>query len=390
MTKSKFMPSVVLGSICIAVALLLSVINMFTAPIIEAANDKKANAALLEVLPDGEDFETLDISGGKYPSEITAAYRETSGKGYVFQMTVTGYKSGLVIMCGIDADGKITGATYIASNETLSAEVGLGDRFVGFDKETISTDIIAGPTAKLTTEAYYRAIEAALNGYIVASGGSVDLRDPEQILNDSLNAALGTEGKTFEKWFAVEELTGVDAIYISDAGQVVKVGEEFVGFDLDSSVVGAPSEAAMQTATAALDTFKASKLNDVVLPEGTSRDVLSAKVTDSGNYVLELRASGYGKTDNYGSSGEYIKIKVAISADGKIISTLTTYQNESKNIGDACADPSYYEQYNGKDAQSVDSVSNISGATITSTGYKKAIKLAFETVELIKGGAANG
>ena len=390
MTKSKFMPSVVLGSICIAVALLLSVINMFTAPIIEAANDKKANAALLEVLPDGEDFETLDISGGKYPSEITAAYRETSGKGYVFQMTVTGYKSGLVIMCGIDAEGKITGATYIASNETLSAEVGLGDRFVGFDKETISTDIIAGPTAKLTTEAYYRAIEAALNGYIVASGGNVDLRDPEQILNDSLNAALGTEGKTFEKWFAVEELTGVDAIYISDAGQVVKVGEEFVGFDLDSSVVGAPSEAAVQTATAALDTFKASKLNDVVLPEGTSRDVLSAKVTDSGNYVLELRASGYGKTDNYGSSGEYIKIKVAISADGKIISTLTTYQNESKNIGDACADPSYYEQYNGKDAQSVDSVSNISGATITSTGYKKAIKLAFDTVELIKGGAANG
>lgn len=390
MTKSKLMPSVVLGSICIAVALLLSVVNLFTAPIIKEANDKKANEALLQVLPEGEEFEALDISGGKYPAEITAAYRETSGKGYVFQMTVTGYKSGLVIMCGIDAEGKIAGATYIASNETLSAEVGLGDKFVGYDKETINTDIIAGPTAKLTTEAYYRAVEAALDAYIVASGGTVDLRGPEQILADSLNAALGSEGKTFEKWFAVEELAGVDAIYLCDAGQVVKIGEEFVGFDLGGAAVGTPSAEKVQTAKAALEVFEASKLNAVTLPAGVSKNVLSAQVTDSGNYVLELRASGYGKTDNYGSSGEYIKIKVAISADGKIISTLTTYQNESENIGDACADPSYYEQYNGKTEQTYGDVPNISGATVTSTGYKEAIKLAFDTVELIKGGAANG
>ena len=37
MKKSNWMPSLVLGCICIVVALLLSVVNMVTAPIIEAA-----------------------------------------------------------------------------------------------------------------------------------------------------------------------------------------------------------------------------------------------------------------------------------------------------------------------------------------------------------------
>ena len=133
MVKNKIMPTFVLSAICVAVALLLSAVNIFTAPIIKAAQDEKANAALLEVLPDGGSFEAISVEG--YPEEVTAAYKASSG-GYVFQMTVTGYKPGLVIMCGIDADGKISGAKYILSNETLSAEVGLGDKFVGYDIDT--------------------------------------------------------------------------------------------------------------------------------------------------------------------------------------------------------------------------------------------------------------
>ncbi len=385
MTKSKIMPSVVLGSICIAVALLLAAVNMLTSPVIKAANDKKANAALIEVLPDGESFEQIAIEGAGYPPEITAAYRETTGKGYVFQMSVTGYKSGLVIMCGIDTDGKITGAKCIASNETLSAESELGGKYVGLDATTLNVDNVTGAT--LTSKAYRQAIEAALNAYIVANGGEVDLRTPEQILQDDLNAALGSEGKTFEKWFAVEELDGVSAIYYCDAGYVMAVGEEYVGLDRSGKATTEASEAAVAKAKAALAVYNASSLTELTLPDGVSKNVLSAHVTESGNYLLELRASGYGRSDGYHSSGEYIKIKVAISADGKIISTLTTYQNESKNIGDACADPSYYEQYNGKTQQSYTEVPNISGATVTSNGYREAIGLAFDTVELLKGGA---
>ena len=59
MKKQNIMPSVILGAICLTVALLLSCINMITGPIIEAAQNAAANEALLIVLPEGENFEEL-------------------------------------------------------------------------------------------------------------------------------------------------------------------------------------------------------------------------------------------------------------------------------------------------------------------------------------------
>ena len=162
MKMQKILPTLVLGVICLVVALLLAVANFVTTPIIEAAEKQKVQENLATVLPGGENFVEISVDG--LPSEVTNVFTEDNG-GYVFQMNVTGYKPGLVVMCGIDADGKITGATYVKSQETLSAEVGLGDKFVGYTSDTITTEIIAGPTAKKTTEAYYRAVEAALESF---------------------------------------------------------------------------------------------------------------------------------------------------------------------------------------------------------------------------------
>lgn len=160
MLKEKFTPTIVLLCICLAVALLLAGVNLITLPIIEKAQEQKLQDSLKKVMPMGEDF--VEISKDGLDTSVTKAFKEKNG-GYVFQIEVTGYKPGLVIVCGIDADGKITGADYIASSETLSAEVGLGDKFVGHTTDSITPDIIAGPTAKLTTNAYYKAIEIALS-----------------------------------------------------------------------------------------------------------------------------------------------------------------------------------------------------------------------------------
>lgn len=162
MLKKKLVPTITLATICLIVAMLLAVVNSVTKPKILRDQEKKVQDALSEVLPGGANF--VEISTDGMLGVVTKAFTEDGG-GYVFQMTVTGYKPGLIVMCGVDADGKITGAKYIASNETLSAEVGLGDKFVGHDKNSINVDIIAGPTAKLTTNAYYKAIESALEAY---------------------------------------------------------------------------------------------------------------------------------------------------------------------------------------------------------------------------------
>ncbi len=385
MLKEKIMPTVVLGSICLVVALLLSVVNMFTGPIIEKAQADKANAALTEVLPGGTNFTELPVEGAGFPASVTAAYKADNG--YVFRMTVTGYKPGLVIMCGIDNEGKIAGADYIASSETLYAEVGLGAKFVGYTKDTINTDIIAGPTAKLTTEAYYKAIEDALNAFIIANGGSVDLRDPAQILQDNCNAALGTEGVAFEKWFATAPMGEVSALYISDKGAVAVMGESFIGI-ADGAVVGEAGDAEKTAALAAYDAYKNEKLTEVAKPEGANKNVLKMYTAENGTVVIEMQAAGYGIMGDWHTSGEYITLKVAIDGEGKIISTLTTYQKESEAQGKTISSPEYYEQYNGKTASTYTEVETVAGATVSTTGYRNAIKQAFEAYELLKGGNA--
>ncbi len=167
--KSKLHPSIVLASICIIVALLLAAVNTVTAPIIELAQAKKIQQTLSKVMPTGENFAEIDTDG--LHECITAVYTEDNG-GYVFQMKVTGYKTGLIIMCGIDADGKITGAEYVSSSETLSAEVGLGEKYVGQTNYTFNPELITSATK--TTQAYADAIKAALDGYDIITEKEVE------------------------------------------------------------------------------------------------------------------------------------------------------------------------------------------------------------------------
>ena len=396
--KTKIMPIVVLSAICITVALLLSVVNMFTGPIIEAAMNDKANAALLEVLPDGKNFTELALDES-YPAAVDMAYKADGG--FVFQMTVTGKSSGLVIMCGIDEGGKIVATKVIANAETPAyAEKVFPNTdaaYKGMDMAGFEPYLVSGAT--LTSKAYSEAVKAALQAFAIANGGEVDLRTPEEILQDNLNLALGTEGKTFEKWFATEEI-GADALYITDGGVVALADGYYVGISADGNVstegVNAETgekqtigDGTYATVNSAYVVYSGATLTEVTLPEGAHKNVLAAYATESGNYVFELKAAGYGINGEWHTSGEYIKLKVAISSEGKIISTLTTYQSESEGIGDICANPDYYEQYNGKDAESYGSVENVAGATYTTSGYKKAIGYAFKAFELLKGGEVN-
>ena len=85
MKQNNLMPSVVLGTICIVVAFLLSAVNMITGPIIEEAQNAAAAKALLEVLPEGKDFKEIEITSD-YPASVTAGY--VADGGFVFRMNV--------------------------------------------------------------------------------------------------------------------------------------------------------------------------------------------------------------------------------------------------------------------------------------------------------------
>ena len=153
--KKHIMPSIVLGSICLVVALMLSLINSITAPRIEEAQNAAANEALLVVLPDGKNFEEITFDE-RYPSIVTAGYKADGG--FVFKMEVTGYRPGLVIMVGINEEGKIVAAKHIATNETYGVESELNNAYVGNTLDDISLILSSGATtAPMTSAAYHDA-----------------------------------------------------------------------------------------------------------------------------------------------------------------------------------------------------------------------------------------
>ena len=76
-----------------------------------------------------------------------------------------------------------------------------------------------------------------------------------------------------------------------------------------------------------------------------------------------------------------------MTAQGQIIDCLTVSQKETDGIGSVCADESFYGQFVGKTEETYEQIDAISGATMTTNGYKKAILRAFEAVKILEGGA---
>ena len=83
----KHIKSVVsLTAICAVVALLLSFSNYITAPIVAKQESDAVAKALLVVMPNGEDFELIDLASKELPATVTEAYSEKNG-GYVIAKT---------------------------------------------------------------------------------------------------------------------------------------------------------------------------------------------------------------------------------------------------------------------------------------------------------------
>lgn len=385
---------VVFVSICVVITLLLATTNFITAPIIQQNQNASANKALLEVMPNGSGFEAVDISSLTLPATVKEAYKETSGQGYVIKLVTKGYGSDMVIMCGVNAQGVVTGAVCLSSNETLGKEKTYGENFKDKDAAGVeAVDTLSGAT--LTTAGYKGAIKDALNSAIILGGGNVDIRTEEEILADNLNAALPEGENKFAPLFRIEELEGFEQmkIYYSEnnAGYVFQNGEEFIGVKADGTVVTEGVENT-ELYTDAVAKITASTLTDIDVSgyADIAKYVVSAKKTATGNFVIETKGAGYGikgGDEYHPASGEYIIVKVAITPDYKIIDCVTVFEAETDGLGDACADEKFYGQFVGKNDENFKEIDAISGATLTTNGYTQAIERAFTAVKTLKGGA---
>lgn len=390
---SKYIKNIsVFVGICVVITALLALTNAFAGPIIEKNQNAAANEALLEVMPEGTGFELVDLTTYELPATVVEAHKETAGLGYVIKLVTSGYGSDMVIMCGVKTDGVVTGAVCLSSNETLGKEKTYGENFTDKDAAGVdAVDTIAGATK--TTEAYKNAVKDALNAAIILGGGSVDIRTEEEILMDNLNGALPAGESTFVKMFLTEDLPGIDAVYgaENEMGHVVVIGETFIGVDVEGNVQtdgDGVDGAAAADAVAKLAGSTLTAIDLTAYPD-LANTVVSAAVTASGNYVVETKGAGYGikgGDEYHPASGEYIIVKVAIAPDGHIIDCVTVSEAETDGLGDACANESFYGQFDGKNETNYTEIDAISGATLTTNGYLQAIERAYAAVSQLKGG----
>ena len=402
--------------ICAVVSVALATVNGITAPIILDRQNQAAAGALLEVMPEGGTFEKLDLSGySTLPATVKEAHKASNG-GYVLQIEWSGFNPGNVTMVGVSADGKVTGTKTITVKDsggngkdsaTEIPNMDANGYYVGADINTIDgVDTVGGVT--VSTKAYRAAVKDALAAATILGGGSYV--SPEEMFQNNLNAALGTENATFTKHFFVEVVEGVDAIYVAEnnAGYVVIIGEEFIGVDVNGAVVGGVdsetnaitvSDENKATAEAAVATIKSTTDTDIDLTafEGLSKRIVSVKVTNAGVYVIDVEGEGFGikGEHHYMPSGKYILIRVAITSEGEIINCTTLEQYETNGLGAICGEEEYYGKFIGTTSENYveikdDLLGLIEGEPtigLTTNGYMKAIENAFAAVKTFEGGA---
>lgn len=118
----------------------------------------------------------------------------------------------------------------------------------------------------------------------------------------------------------------------------------------------------------------------VVLPGGSNFNELSVSglenivdAYEAGNgagYVI----TGIGK----GGYGGDLQVMAGIDKDGKITAVKLMDNNETTGIGSKTGEDAYTSQYKGKDSASLDEVTAISGASISSAAFKSAVSNIFQ------------
>ncbi len=117
------------------------------------------------------------------------------------------------------------------------------------------------------------------------------------------------------------------------------------------------------------------KLDVKDMPEG----VLEVyKGSDNSGYVFIVETKGYGGK---------IKFICGITNDGKMEAVKTLSHSETSGVGTKAVDNSsgYRDNFAGKTKDECDKVDTITGATISSTAFKRAVSTAFDAYDKIKG-----
>ena len=206
----------------------MAALNLYTGPIIAAKKAAAASGPLAEVMPGSAGFEEIDIATVEgLPAGVTKIHKENNGMGYVFEVTVnSGYQPGMVILCGINAEGKITGSKCTKTNDTYGLEEKLNGQYNGKTLDDVDLIIAAGASANsMTSKAYFEAIEIALQANVLVGGGELG---PEMVFKNMLPTLVPAFSKLKELEVTAENVVKAYATVNDGAfAYVMSEGENY-------------------------------------------------------------------------------------------------------------------------------------------------------------------
>ncbi len=167
----------ILFAITLVTALLLGVVNNFTAPVIEKNTEKKLTLAIESVVEGKIDTSTaksFDPQGETTVTEITSYINDADKTVYAVRTSPTGYGGDIEMIVGLNDTGMVTGVEIINMSETP----GLGaaakgnekwlSQFLGEGKEQL--DAITGAT--ITSKAVRLGVDDARQQVLKITGGA--------------------------------------------------------------------------------------------------------------------------------------------------------------------------------------------------------------------------
>lgn len=173
MKKNIIVPTIALFLICLVATSLLALANSVTAPIIDELAVKTEMESRKKVVTLAEEFVDKNENGVSYALGLDG---EGNPLGMVFTTTAKSYGGEILVMTGVDMDGKVSGVELLSINDTA----GLGMNATKSDFRSQFIGLVNGIKVMKNSSNHDNNEITALTGATITS----------QAVTDAVNAAL--------------------------------------------------------------------------------------------------------------------------------------------------------------------------------------------------------
>ena len=415
MANNKTIQALLLVAVFVVMAALVLVLNIFTAPLIEANAQGAELEPLYGVMPEASGFERLELDG--IPETVSSVWKEDGGLGYVVRCaTNKGFTGDYIeLTVAITDDGRISGISLDSYPETKDFGADYPATFMGQDSTLAGTSIVAGVTYSSSAfrNAVADAFEALISNGLIKAG----VKEPSQVISEMLPVVFKTaanpagiaqitefSSKVAGVKSAWKTNNGIGVAYWYESGDdylvIFNSSLSYKVFDLESNDVTSSFDAAVAASlseeaagkmskVASKDKRKVTKLvpEDSVLTQvsidGVFNSVSTVYRADSASgsyYCITCRP--------YGFSNETMVVYVVLDSNGLVYAfNADELIIEAEYFTSYTLEPASYKAgFVGLGSSWSGDEATISGATMTSQAVRCAINDAFEAFGAVAGG----